>query len=97
MHRSRLATIVIDCAAQDYEQGLDFWSHAMGKELVPTDGPRSTFLRGRVGGEGGPCLLRCSGGPEGFSGQRCRVGRRPVARACGWAVSTRQDRMRAVH
>ncbi len=57
MHRSRLATIVIDCAEQDYEQGLDFWSRAMGKEPVPTDGPRYTSLRGRVGGEGGPFVL----------------------------------------
>ena len=57
MHRSRLATIVIDCAEQDYEQGLTFWSRALGREPVPTDGPRYTSLRGRVGGEGGPFVL----------------------------------------
>ena len=57
MHRSRLSTVLIDCAEEDYEQGLDFWSRALGREPVPTDGPRYTSLRGRVGGEGGPFVL----------------------------------------
>ncbi len=57
MHRSRLATIVIDCAEQNYEQGLAFWSRALGRDAVPLDGPRYTSLRGRVGGDGGPFLL----------------------------------------
>jgi hypothetical protein len=57
MHRSRLATIVIDCAEPDYEEGLAFWSRALGREEVPLDGLRYTSLRGRVGGKGGPFLL----------------------------------------
>ena len=57
MHQSRLSTVVIDCAEDDYERGLNFWSGALGKESVPTDGPRYTSLRGRVGGEGGPYVL----------------------------------------
>ncbi len=57
MHRSRLSTVLIDCAEEDYEQGLDFWSCALGREPLPTDGPRYTSLRGRVGGEGGPFVL----------------------------------------
>ncbi len=57
MHRSRLSTVLIDCAEEDYEQGVGFWSRALGKEPIPTDGPRYTSLRGRVGGEGGPFVL----------------------------------------
>lgn len=57
MHRSRLATIVIDCSEQGYEQRSSFWGRAFGREEVPTDGPRYTSLRGRVGGEGGPIVL----------------------------------------
>ncbi len=57
MHRSRLSTVVIDCADEDYEGGVKFWSGVLGKEAVPTDGPRYSSLRGRVGGAGGPFVL----------------------------------------
>jgi hypothetical protein len=57
MHRSRLATVVIDCAREDSERGFDFWSRALGREKVATDNPIYASLRGRVGGEGGPILL----------------------------------------
>jgi glyoxalase superfamily protein len=53
MHRTRLTTVVIDCAEEDFERGTEFWSAALGKALVPRD-ERVASLRGRVGGEGGP-------------------------------------------
>ncbi len=59
MHRSRLSTVLIDCAEEDWDRGLVFWSEALGRELVPEEGdaPRYVNLRGRVGGEGGPYVL----------------------------------------
>ena len=57
MHRSRLSTVVIDCAGEDYEEGIAFWSHLLGKEAMPTDGPRYASLKGRVGEGGGPFVL----------------------------------------
>ena len=57
MHRSRLTTVVIDCAEDEFERGVAFWSQALGKQTIPQDGPRYVSLRGRIGGEGGPYLL----------------------------------------
>lgn len=56
MHRSRLATIVIDCDEADFEGSVEFWSRALGREPLPREGakPRFVALRGRVGGAGGP-------------------------------------------
>lgn len=56
MHRSRLSTVMIDCAEADYERGLEFWSAALGRELVPED-ERYAALRGRVAGEGSPYVV----------------------------------------
>ncbi len=57
MHRSRLSTVLIDCAEGDYERGLAFWTRALGREARPTDGPRYHSLSGRFGGDGGPFVL----------------------------------------
>jgi hypothetical protein len=57
MHKSRLSTVVIDCAEADFERGKEFWSRALGKEPIPEENPRYASLRGRVGGEGGPYVL----------------------------------------
>ena len=58
MHRSRLSTILIDCAEPDFERSLAFWSAALGREVIPDEeDPRYASLRGRIGGEGGPYLL----------------------------------------
>lgn len=57
MHKSRLSTVVIDCAEEEFERDLSFWSAALGKEAIADANPRYTTLRGRVGGEGGPYLL----------------------------------------
>jgi hypothetical protein len=57
MHRSRLTNIVIDCAEDEFERGVAFWSLALGKPALDQDDPRYKSLRGRVGGEGGPYLL----------------------------------------
>ena len=59
MHRSRLSTILIDCADDDFERSLEFWSAAPGK---PPNHPAATderyvSLRGRIGGDGGPIVL----------------------------------------
>jgi catechol 2,3-dioxygenase-like lactoylglutathione lyase family enzyme len=57
MHRSRLSTVVIDCAEADFERSVEFWSRALGKRPIPEEDPRYVSLRGRVGGEGGPYVL----------------------------------------
>lgn len=58
MHRSRLSTILIDCAEADYARSLAFWSAALGREAIPEEGnPRYASLRGRIGGEGGPYVM----------------------------------------
>ena len=57
VHKSRLATVLIDCAEEDWEPGLEFWSAALGKPLVDDDDERYRSLRGRVGGQGGPYVL----------------------------------------
>ena len=58
MHRSRLATIVIDCPEADAERGFAFWSAALGREQIPfAERTIYTSLRGRVGGAGAPMIL----------------------------------------
>ena len=57
MHRSRLSTVVIDCAEGDFERDVEFWSQALGKQPIPDEGPRYVSLRGRIGGDGGPYVL----------------------------------------
>ena len=54
MHRSRLTTLLLDCAEEDYERGVEFWSAALGREVLPRENGRYTMLRGRLGGDGGP-------------------------------------------
>ena len=59
MHQSRLMSVLIDCAEADFERGVAFWSHALGKETI-RQGDRYVSLRGRVGGDGGPIvMLQC--------------------------------------
>jgi catechol 2,3-dioxygenase-like lactoylglutathione lyase family enzyme len=53
MHRSRLTSIVIDCAEADFEKGAAFWSAALGRPLVARN-ERFCSVRGRLGGEGSP-------------------------------------------
>ena len=52
MHRSRVATVIIDFDEASFEEGAAFWSAALGRERVVRDG-RFESLRGRIGGEGG--------------------------------------------
>ena len=52
MHRSRLATVVIDFSEEAFEEGATFWSAALGRGRVPKD-HRFEGFRGRIGGEGG--------------------------------------------
>lgn len=52
MHRSRLATVVIDLDKESFERAATFWSAVLGRErLVRSE--RYESLRGRLGGEGG--------------------------------------------
>ena len=52
MHRSRLSSILIDCATSEYESGVEFWSQALGRDAI-VDDDRYTTLKGRAGGVGG--------------------------------------------
>ena len=45
MHRSRLATVVIDCGEGEYERGTAFWGAALGKTLMPRN-ERFSSLKG---------------------------------------------------
>jgi catechol 2,3-dioxygenase-like lactoylglutathione lyase family enzyme len=55
MHRSRLTSVVIDCAEADFERGAAFWSAALGRPVLARN-ERFRSLRGRLGGEGSPYL-----------------------------------------
>ncbi len=59
MHHSRISTIVIDCAEEDWERSLEFWGRALGRDLLPEEGddPRYVSLRGRLGEGGAPLAL----------------------------------------
>jgi predicted enzyme related to lactoylglutathione lyase len=35
MHRSRLATFVVDCQVEDVDAAARFWSRALGRAVVP--------------------------------------------------------------
>jgi len=52
MHYSRLVSIVIDCAEDEFETGAEFWSEALGRPRMPRS-ERFASVRGRIGGEGG--------------------------------------------
>ena len=52
MHRSRLASLVIDFEEGSFEEGAAFWSAALGRERI-VKSERFESLRGRIGGEGG--------------------------------------------
>ena len=51
MHRSRLASIVVDCAEADFDAGARFWGAALGRPLRER-GERYVSLQGRIAGEG---------------------------------------------
>ncbi len=50
MHRSRLRQLLIDCAAEDFDRNVAFWSAAVGAEVEtdPAD-PEYVELRGHAG------------------------------------------------
>ena len=53
MHRSRLSTLFIDCAPDSFDRGIEFWSAALGKDVVVYD-ENYRSLKGRIGRDGGP-------------------------------------------
>ncbi len=52
MHKSRLATIVIDSTTESADRSQAFWAAALGKPVVARD-ERFAGFRGRIGGSGG--------------------------------------------
>lgn len=52
MHRSRVATVIIDFDEATFGEGAAFWSAALGRERLSRN-ERFESLRGRIGGEGG--------------------------------------------
>jgi predicted enzyme related to lactoylglutathione lyase len=36
MHRSKLSTFIIDCRTDDVKRAADFWSRALGREVLET-------------------------------------------------------------
>jgi hypothetical protein len=52
MHKSRLATIVIDATDETASKSQDFWGGALGKTVIVRNERFSAF-QGRVGGAGG--------------------------------------------
>src|SRR3954470_12325394 len=57
MHRSRLSTFVIDCNAADVDDATRFWSQALGRAVVPDDGPDMENYRVLQAGHSEPILL----------------------------------------
>jgi len=45
MHKSRLATIVIDCQTEDLDSAARFWSAALGRPATKPDNPASAHYR----------------------------------------------------
>ena len=45
MHRSRLSTFVIDCKVDDLEAAAEFWSKALGREVLPPDPNDPDYLQ----------------------------------------------------
>jgi len=45
MHRSRLSTFVIDCQVDDLEVAAEFWSKALGREVLPPDPNEPNYLQ----------------------------------------------------
>jgi len=48
MHRSKLSTFIIDCRTDDVKTAADFWSRALGRELLevqPGEGDRYRTLQ----------------------------------------------------
>jgi hypothetical protein len=53
MHRSRLAGFIIDCKTDDLEGAAQFWSAALGYELLPKHEEPSPLYREMITGPGG--------------------------------------------
>jgi predicted enzyme related to lactoylglutathione lyase len=45
MHKSRLATIVIDCQTDDLDAAASFWAQALGTPAHPLDDPANAIYR----------------------------------------------------
>ena len=57
MHKSRLATIVIDCETADVGRAADFWSQALGYPARALDDPQSANYRQLESPPGEPTIL----------------------------------------
>ncbi|MCD6077130.1 MAG: hypothetical protein K0R89_1068 [Ramlibacter sp.] len=57
MHKSRLATIVIDCQSTDVEQASQFWTQALGWPAKPLQNPAYSAYRVLDAPADGPSVL----------------------------------------
>lgn len=57
MHKSRLGTLVIDCQSGDLDADADFWSQALGGEVIARREPGDEIYRGLATDPSGPKIL----------------------------------------
>ena len=57
MHRSMLGTLVIDCQGDDLDGAAQFWSRALGREVVRRHEPGDEKYRGLAGDPREPRVL----------------------------------------
>jgi predicted enzyme related to lactoylglutathione lyase len=49
MHKSRLASVVIDCQTAALDQAASFWARALGRPCEPLDDPNDSIYRELTG------------------------------------------------
>jgi predicted enzyme related to lactoylglutathione lyase len=57
MHKSRLATVVIDCQTEDVEAAAGFWAAALGRGIKAPETPGMERYRGLEGPPGEVTML----------------------------------------
>lgn len=57
MHRSRLTAVLVDCEADVLDEGVRFWSAALGRESRPQKDGKYVNLDGEFGEMGGIQVL----------------------------------------
>ena len=57
MHKSRLGCLIIDCQTDDLDGAADFWSKALGGEVVRRYEPGDENYRGLTTDDTGPRVL----------------------------------------
>ena len=57
MHKSKLGCLVIDCQTDDLDQAAEFWSKALGNDIVQRDDLGGDLYRGLVTDPSQPRIL----------------------------------------